>query len=178
MILMGDEVRRTQQGNNNAYTQDNETNWFDWELLNKHGDVHRFVTLLIARRLLRDVEPEEQRLTLNQILSRAKKNWHGTRLNSPDWSSWSHSLAMGAVLPKDNMQVHVIWNAYRDWLEFELPPPPGGPWRRWIDTSLECPQDIVAWQTAPAITGRAYRAGARSVVVLYSRLIHVTTVTI
>ena len=62
MILMGDEVRRTQRGNNNAYCQDNETSWFDWTLLEKHADVHRFVSLLIARRLLRDVEHERQRV--------------------------------------------------------------------------------------------------------------------
>ena len=58
MILMGDEVRRTQQGNNNAYCQDSEISWFDWTLLEKHADVHRFVQLLIARRLLRDIAPE------------------------------------------------------------------------------------------------------------------------
>ena len=49
MILMGDEVRRTQRGNNNAYCQDNEISWFDWTLLMKHPDVHRFVSLLNAR---------------------------------------------------------------------------------------------------------------------------------
>ena len=68
MILMGDEVRRTQRGNNNAYCQDNETSWFDWTLLEKHADVHRFVTLLIARRLLRDVEHERRRVSLNDLL--------------------------------------------------------------------------------------------------------------
>src|SRR5262249_5652449 len=50
MILMGDEMRRTQGGNNNAYCLDNEANWLDWTLLEKHGDVHRFVTLLTSRR--------------------------------------------------------------------------------------------------------------------------------
>jgi len=54
MLLMGDEVRRTQLGNNNAYCHDDETNWFDWALLEKHPDVLRFVSLLTARRLLRD----------------------------------------------------------------------------------------------------------------------------
>ena len=54
MFLMGDEVRRTQHGNNNAYCQDNETNWYDWSLLRNHADIHRFVKLLTARRLLRD----------------------------------------------------------------------------------------------------------------------------
>jgi len=49
----GDEVRRTQGGNNNAYCQDNETSWFDWTLLAKRADVHRFVTMLNALRILR-----------------------------------------------------------------------------------------------------------------------------
>ena len=50
MISMGDEVRRTQKGNNNAYCLDDETSWFDWALLAKYSDVHRFVTLLCAQR--------------------------------------------------------------------------------------------------------------------------------
>jgi isoamylase len=54
MILMGDEVRRTQHGNNNAYCLDDETSWFDWTLVEKHADVRRFVSLLNARRLLLD----------------------------------------------------------------------------------------------------------------------------
>ncbi|MGH9761639.1 MAG: glycogen debranching protein, partial [Blastocatellia bacterium] len=56
MMLMGDEARRTKHGNNNAYCQDTEISWLDWALLEKHADVHRFVSLLAARRLLRDVE--------------------------------------------------------------------------------------------------------------------------
>jgi glycogen operon protein len=67
MMLMGDEVRRSQQGNKNAYCQDNETSWFDWTLISKHADMHRFVRLLIARRLMRDVQPEYQRESLNQV---------------------------------------------------------------------------------------------------------------
>jgi isoamylase len=50
MILMGDEARRSQHGNNNAYCQDNETSWFDWTLIAKHAELHRFVKLLIAPR--------------------------------------------------------------------------------------------------------------------------------
>ena len=99
MIVMGDEVRRTQHGNNNAYCQDNETSWFDWTLLSRHADVHRFVRLLIARRLMRDVEHERRRVSLNQMLRDAKKAWHGVKLGQPDWSPGSHSLAFGAELP-------------------------------------------------------------------------------
>ncbi len=71
MMLMGDEVRRTQGGNNNAYCQDNETSWFDWRLLAKRADLHRFVTLLNAHRVLRDVEHERQRVALNQLIRQA-----------------------------------------------------------------------------------------------------------
>jgi hypothetical protein len=80
MILMGDEARRTQRGNNNAYCQDNETSWFDWALLAKHADVHRFMTLLNARRLLRDLEPEGQRVSLSRLLRGANLAWHGVNL--------------------------------------------------------------------------------------------------
>ena len=55
MLLMGDEVRRTQRGNNNAYCQDNEISWFDWRLLERHGDIHRFVKQLVGYRLRRDL---------------------------------------------------------------------------------------------------------------------------
>ena len=85
MLLMGDEVRRTQRGNNNAYCQDNETSWFDWTLLTKHADIHRFVTLLNARRVLRDPKPERQRVSLNQLLRGVNLAWHGVKLDQPDW---------------------------------------------------------------------------------------------
>jgi pullulanase/glycogen debranching enzyme len=91
MFSMGDEVRRTQRGNNNAYCQDNDTSWFDWNLLSKHADVLRFVKLLIQRRVMREVEHERWRLSLSQFLREAKHAWHGLKLNQPDWSSSSHS---------------------------------------------------------------------------------------
>src|SRR5271166_194623 len=151
MILMGDEVRRTQHGNNNAYCQDNETSWFDWTLLSKHADVHRFVTLLTARRQLRDVEAERSRLSLNLSLRQAKKAWHGVKPEQPDWSDQSHSLAFSAELPNENILIYLILNAYWQPLDFALPPvdhDPEAPWRRWIDTALESPHDIVPWQSA------------------------------
>src|SRR5207245_8899014 len=85
MSLMGDEVRRTQRGNNKAYCQDNETSWFDWTLVAKHADVHRFLTLLNGRRLLREVEPERQHVSLDQLLREADRAWHGVKLDQPDW---------------------------------------------------------------------------------------------
>ena len=173
MILMGDEVRRTQHGNNNAYCQDNETGWFDWSLVQKHADVLRFVRLLIARRLLRDNEPESQRLTLSQLIEQAHKAWHGVKLAQPDWSDQSHSVAFSAELQKEGIVFYMIFNAYWESLDFELPQAgiaETDPWHRWIDTSLESPHDIVEWQNAPSVSGNTYRAGPRSVVVMWARL--------
>jgi len=171
MILMGDEVRRTQQGNNNAYCLDDESNWFDWTLVAKHADVHRFVTLLNARRLMRDVEHERQRMSLNQMIRQANRAWHGVKLHEPDWSPQSHSIVFTIEIRKEGFLVHFILNAYWEPLEFELPPmnnEAGNTWRRWIDTALDSPHDIVPWKTASSISGLSYRAEARSVVVLFA----------
>jgi isoamylase len=172
MILMGDEVRRTQQGNNNAYCLDNETNWFDWTLVCKHADLHRFVRLLVARRLLRDKDPENRRITLTELIRQAEKGWHGVKLGQPDWSDQSHSVAFSVELRKEEIYCHFIFNAFWEPLEFELPflaSSEPDPWRRWIDTSLESPHDIAEWLSAPPAPAKTYRAGPRSVVVLWAR---------
>jgi glycogen operon protein len=127
------------------------------------------VSLLIARRLLRGAEFERQRVSLNTLLRRATKAWHGARLLQPDWGDCSHSVALGAEL-KEGLNFHLILNAYWEPLDFELPQSAGGgqgPWRRWIDTALDSPHDIVPWETAPAVPGNTYRAEARSVVMLF-----------
>ena len=173
MMLMGDEVRRTQGGNNNAYCLDDETSWFDWTLLAKRADVHRFVSLLNARRTLRDVEPDQQRMALNLLIRQADLSWDGVRLHEPDWGRSSHSVAFTARAPKEGVHLHVILNAYWEPLEFELPAAADGgehPWRRWIDTFLASPDDIVDWERAPLVAGPSYRAGPRSVVLLFTGL--------
>jgi glycogen operon protein len=170
MILMGDEVRRTQRGNNNAYCQDDETSWFDWTLLEKHADVHRFTHLLTARRVMRDVTAEQQRISLTDVLRQATTAWHGVNLWRPDWSPHSHSLAFGADLRPAGLTMHLIMNAYWEPLDFELPALVGETWRRWLDTSLDSPDDIAPWQDAPVCADRVYHAAPRSVVVLWAQL--------
>ncbi len=172
MIVMGDEIRRTQNGNNNAYCQDNETSWFDWSLLSKHSGLHRFVRLLIERRLMRDLSRERMRLTLNQLLLGARKAWHGVRLGEPDWGGSSHSLSFTADISEPRGRVHMILNAYWEPLEFELPPVGAGQggWRLWIDTSLDPPHDIVEWQASKPYSGKGYRAAPRSFVLLIADL--------
>jgi isoamylase len=173
MILMGDEVRHTQHGNNNAYCHDNESVWFDWARVEKHRDVHRFARLLIARRLMRDLGAERQRLSLSQVIKAGFEGWHGVKLHQPDWGHDSHSIAFSARLTNPDHLVHFIFNAYWETLDFELPPLDDAvknPWRRWIDTYLDSPEDIVEWQDSTAVAGSTYRVGPRSVVLLWAAL--------
>ena len=142
------------------------------ELLATRADVHRFVKLLNAQRLLRDEEPERQRLSLNQLLRKAKKAWRGVKLGQPDWSESSHSLAFRVEAPKEKLLSHLILNAYWEPLEFEKPQAGDrsqDSWHRWIDTNLDSPHDTVGWEWALPVPGRIYRAGPRSVVVLFAR---------
>ena len=171
MLLMGDEVRRTQRGNNNAYCQDNEISWFDWTLVEPRAEVLRFVRLLNASRVLRDLDHERRRVALNDLIHEAELVWHGVKLDRPDWSTTSHSVAFTARFLGAPAWCHVILNAYWEALDFELPGNDrgiDGRWVRWIDTFLPSPHDIVEWGRAPVVDGLRYRAQPRSVVVLFA----------
>jgi len=172
MLLMGDEVRRTQKGNNNAYCQDNEISWFDWELPTRHPDVHRFVRLLIDARLKRD-SVKELSMTLNQLLAGARFEWHGVRLGHPDWGSDSHSIALTSWSMSGRVVIHLMVNAWREPLGFELPPTselPGGRWHRWLDTSLASPADIVPLDDVPAVESGTYQLPPHALAVVIARV--------
>jgi glycogen operon protein len=173
MLLMGDEVRRTQQGNNNAYCHDDEISWFDWSLVSRHADIHRFVTLLNAFRRRR-LEIDPARSSLNQLLDRARIRWSGVDLDRPDWGEQSHTLAITLESQRGRFLLHGIFNAYWEALSFEVPAPPAGSqgWRRLIDTALASPEDISPIEQAPAFTASRYLAQPRSVVLLACGLSH------
>ena len=173
MIVMGDEVRRTQRGNNNAYCQDNEISWFDWSLEHKHADLQQFVKMLIAFRRRRDVVAETDRLTLNQLLAQAHLEWHGVELNHPDWGDDSHSLAFTVKSFRHTFSIHGMLNSYWEPLSFAIPAADGQEglcWRRWIDTSLQHPRDIVSWENAERVSGSRYVVQPRSIVLLIQTL--------
>jgi glycogen operon protein len=130
--------------------------------------VHRFVSLLLARRSLREIAAENARVSLTQLLRDGRWAWHGVRLNRPDWGGRSHSIAYSVEVPREGLWFHMMFNAYWEALEFELPAVGGARWRRWIDTSLEAPQDIAPWRAAPPVPGDRYRVGPRAVAVLYA----------
>jgi glycogen operon protein len=118
---------------------------------------------------LRDPEHEKQRVPLNTLLSKSNIFWHGVKLNQPDWNDNSYCVAFSAEFRRIHKSVHLILNGYWEPLEFELPKPGdsvSSPWRRWIDTGLESPHDIVPLHDAPIASNSCYRAEARSVVML------------
>ena len=174
MLLMGDEVRRTQRGNNNAYCQDNEISWFDWTLLDKHADIHRFVKTpnpACARGWTSS--PTTCGLCLTELLKRARIQWHGVKLNQPDWSDDSHTLSFTVRGRRFSFQV--IVNAYWTACEFEAPrlnSGRNGRWRRIIDTYLESPDDFCEMATAPVVRSYKYTVQPRSVVVLAAEIKH------
>lgn len=170
MFVMGDEFRRTQGGNNNAYCQDNEISWVDWSLQDRHAGLQRFVGVLCARRSLRDFEHERQRLSINTLLGNSQHAWHGVKLGQPDWSDHSYSLAIGGFLVGEAMQFHLMLNAYWEPMEFELPVLASGKWQRWIDTALDSPHDIAGLNESPIVEGNSYRAMDRSVVMLFANV--------
>jgi len=167
MVLMGDEVRRTQLGNNNAYCQDNEISWFDWSLLNEYADIRRFLQLLIQFRLNYTATGDEDSEPLSQVLRQASITWHGVHLNQPDWSPDSHSLSVTLMLPEDKHPTHLIFNAFWEALNFELPSlPDDNRWRRLVDTSLPSPADISDFPHAVAVPESNYLVQPHSVVIL------------
>lgn len=168
MLLMGDEIRRSQLGNNNAYCQD-EINWLDWHLLEKHEDIHRFVKTLIAARLQKDDSIPSPEMTLSQLLREARLQWHGVKLYQPDWGPDSRSIALTALSHAGLMVTHMMLNAYWEPLAFELPPPQNA-WQRWIDTALDSPHDISPWDQAPAVSEPTYPVQPRSIVVLMEQI--------
>ncbi len=174
MLLMGDEVRRSQRGNNNAYCQNNEISWFDWSLVDRHQDLLRFVSGVIH--FIQSLELLQHETLLDVVPVHPPKPfsahrpyvvWHGVKLNQPDWGYHSHSLAFSLYHPDAKEHLHIILNAYWEPLKFELPNLKRGiAWHRIVDTSLPAPDDFQPPDQAPRVKGTSYLVSDRSSVVL------------
>lgn len=169
MILYGDEVGRTQRGNNNAYCQDNEMTWMNWDASDEQRDLLRFFKRLIRFRrshpaLRRDSFESES------ATNAVEMHWHGRRLFQADWGSESRSLALHLKARGDREcedNIFIIANAHWEGLQFQLPRLEYHGWARFLDTSLDPPQDIWDVGQEECVEGvDFYRVAARSVVVL------------
>jgi isoamylase len=176
MICGGDEIARTQLGNNNAYCQDNELSWYDWKRAGEHNDLLDFAARLIA---LRKNHPNLRRRNFYQ--DRSIRNsivkdiaWFGAdghEMNEEEWNAgWIRSIAvlfngetlgcvdeMGQPLMDDTFLI--LLNSYHDAVAFTLPPTPHNrSWRNVLDTgNLECPFSNTPVEKAPEIAGRSLR---------------------
>ena len=165
MILMGDELRRSQQGNNNAYAQDNELSWFKWDNLQTHADLLRFVRQMIEFTQNCAVFREER--FWEPAGPQARITWHGVRLGKPDLGDQSHSLAFTLDDPGCGSRLHVMLNAYWEALDFELPVLPAGEaWRCIVNTALPSPQDFQPLEAASPVEQDHFTVQARSSVIL------------
>jgi len=179
MILMGDEVGRTQHGNNNTYCHDNELNWFDWQLVADNAELLRFFQSVIALRHAHPVLRSRDHLRHADYAGAGLPDisWHGTRAWQPDWSAGSRVLAYmlsgrhakGGLTPDDD--IFVAANSHWDALEFELPRPGDGRvWYVAANTSMPAPEDCSPAGQEPRLENQgSVWVGGRSVMILVGR---------
>jgi len=171
MILSGDEVRRSQRGNNNAYCQDNEVSWFDWTLVSKNEDLLRFFKGMnrfrkahkaVRRAQFFDGSTNERGLT--------DVSWHGTKLNCPGWGdSMARALAMTLAGFDGDPDLHIMFNMFWESLEFDLPTVPGRRWYLAVNTAQRSPDDVADPGSETEVPSKTYRVDPRSIVVLVNR---------
>jgi isoamylase len=181
MLLMGDEMGRTQYGNNNTYCHDSPPNWLDWSLLERNADIFRFVRGMIAFRRAHPVLRNREHLHGQDGNSTGYPalSWHGTRAWAPDWSADSRTLAFllcgksGDAPPHEDDVIYVAMNTHWDAHGFELPQPPAGlQWHVFANTAMPAPDDIWDPGKEPALEDQQQvLVGPRSVVVLVGRSI-------
>lgn len=171
MIYSGDEVRRSQWGNNNAYCHDDEISWFNWDLVKKHGDIYRFFSKMIAFRkshpILRRARYFDGQLNERGV---ADASWHGCQVNCPGWQDPdARVLAFTLGGFGTDPDIHVMMNMFWEPLSFDLPHIPDRAWYRSVDTSLPSPDDIAEQGEEIRISGGKYTVNGRSVVILISK---------
>ena len=146
MLLGGDEFRRTQGGNNNAYCQDNETSWIDWTDLEKHQEIYRFARGMIAFRLAHPI------LSKEQFYTDAVIHWFGPAGGLPNWTD-PKEKRFGCLVHEDEQSaLCLLCNAGADAVDFRLPPiPSGAQWHLAVDTFGETPHDLFAAGEEPLL---------------------------
>ena len=147
MLLMGDEVGRSQGGNNNTWCQDSPLGWMVWNEDHCDLELKLFLKRLLKLRqalpqLFNPLIPARETTKKHpQDHTDLWRQWHGVDLSKPDWASWSRSVATSLHMGSHGALIWMGFNAHKEALDFELPIP-ASPWTRVIDTSLPAPQDF------------------------------------
>jgi glycogen operon protein len=175
MIYMGDEMARSQSGNNNAYCHDNPDIWLDWTLIDKNREHFNFFQQCIAFRKAHPVLRRKYHITPKDRLNSGYPgvSFHGTKAWKPEYSGWCRVLAFmlcGRHAPQPDNTIYVAMNMYWESLNFELPhPPPGMFWHRFADTYREPPDDIYSLGNEIPIMTPSIEVCPRSLVVLVAK---------
>ena len=174
MVLSGDEVLRTQKGNNNCWCQDNELSWLDWNLAKENGEMLRFTREMIAFRKRHPCLMRRHFLTGKKRpgMTLPDITWHGSKLNMPPWDDPDAkflAFTLGAKA-RDEEHLHVMINMHEEQeLEMEIPVLHGGQWFLAVDTFLKGPNDILIPSRQKPCDENGYLVRPRSVVVLEYR---------
>jgi glycogen operon protein len=165
MLLGGDEFRRTQGGNNNAFCQDNEISWHDWTRLEQHRDIFRFTRGMIAFR------SEHPVLSKEQFYTDAEIQWLGPQGGLPNWDDPKAKQLACLIQEDEQHALCLLFNTDVDAAEFRLPPLlPGSKWYLAVDTSHETPQDLFAAGEEPLLENpEIYHLSSRSSAMLLAR---------
>ena len=165
MLLGGDEFRRTQGGNNNAYCQDNETSWYDWSYLEKHAEILRFTRGMIA---FRHAHPE---LSKEQFYTDAEIQWFSPQGGLPNWVDPQAKQLACLIHEGDQKMIFLIFNSGTDAVDFHLPPILSDySWHLAADSSHDAPQDLFAEGDEPLWDDSLpYHLPARSSAILLTR---------
>jgi len=167
MLLMGDEVMRSQNGNNNAWCQDNETSWFNWTTVKENDDMLRFVKMLIESYKQLEVFQLNEFWMAPACAVYPHLTWHGAKLYQPDWGAKSRTLAFTLNYIASGDHLHVMINAHWEKVFFEVPLPGSSEiWYRVVDTYRDSPDDFMELSKAPAQLTRQIQVQSRSIVIL------------
>nr|AGI19288.1 GlgX [Cyanobacterium sp. CLg1] len=170
MMLMGDEVARSQNGNNNAYCQNNELSWFNWDDVNKNSGLLRYVQKTVGLIQHLEIFQQEQILKTYENDHEPYLVWHGTRLFNPDFTESSHSIAFTLHHPQAQEFLYGVFNAYWEGIDFDLPQAPHGKQLRCvIDTYNDSPHDFQDLDNAPVVNGHRYYVRDRSCILLMAK---------
>jgi len=165
MLLGGDEFRRTQQGNNNAYCQDNEIGWYDWTFLKKHSEIDRFTRGMIAFRAAHAV------LRTEAFYSDSDISWFNPQGTVPDWLDPQRQSLACLIFGQADLDLILIFNAAPEPVEFAIPVAPrASDWHLAVDTFRPAPEDLFDSGKEPTVQDkRIFRAGPRSSAILVAR---------
>lgn len=173
MLLFGDEVLRTQHGNNNTWCQNNAISWFDWRLTDHNADMLRFTRELISLRRRHTCLTCNRFFTGRQISGRGIPDivWHGVQLDEPLWHDGQARVLACTIagLSNDEEDLHVIFNMSDQILNAPLPTINGRQWHHTLDTAQNTPADIIEQKRQVPLAKPVYRVSPRSVVVLEAR---------